>query len=260
MHRLPIFAIVVGLSFPSLGSAENLKVQPRRESTGVVMPERSVALAAKIMGRIDAVHFDEGDTVGVNDLLISLDNAELRAELAHAQAALGLAQAELEHARKEEARIRKLYRSKSLSRDEFDDAALEHTAAGERLKMAEATLAQTQARLDETLIKAPFAGVITRKEAELGQLTRPGATLLVLEDHKQLKLRTRVKEQDIPYISPGQSVSVTIDALDGLKLEGKVSKIIPSGDVTTHAFVVEAVLPSREKLYPGMFGKADFSR
>ena len=260
MHRLPIYAIIAGLMFPFPGSAENLKFQSRRESTGVVMPERSVALAAKTMGRIDAVHFEEGDTVAANDLLISLNNAELRAELAHAQAATGLAQAELEHARKEEARIRKLYRSKSLSRDELDDAALEHTSARERLKMAEATLAQTQARLDETLIKAPFTGVITRKEAELGQLTRPGATLLVLEDHSRLKLRTGVKEQDIPYIKRGQNVSVTIDALGGLKLEGTVSKIIPSGDVTTHAFVVEAVLPPQKKLYPGMFGKADFSR
>ena len=259
MHRLPILAIVIGLSFPGLGSAENLKISPRRESTGVVMPERSVALAAKIMGRINAVHFEEGDRVQANDMLISLDNAELRAELAYAQASLGLARAELEHARKEEARVRKLYQTKSLSQDALDDAVLEHTAARERLNMAKATLDQTQARLDETLIRAPFAGVITRKEAELGQLTQPGATLLMLEDHSQLKLRTRVKEQDIPHIAPGQGVSVIIDALDGLKLEGKVSKIIPSGDVTTHAFVVEAELPPREKLYPGMFAKANFS-
>ncbi len=259
MHWLPISVIMVGLTLPYPGSTEDLIGRPWRESTGVVMAQRSVPLAAKIMGRIDVVHVEEGDEVKVNDPLISLDNAELRAELAYAQASLGLASAELEHARKEEARLKKLYGSKSLSQDELDDAVLEHNAAKERLKMAEATLDQTQARLDETLIKAPFTGVITLKQAELGQLTQPGATLLVLEDHSRLKLRTRVKEQDIPHIASGQAVSVTIDALDGLKLEGRVSKIIPSGDASTHAFVVEAVLPPREKLYPGMFGKVDFN-
>lgn len=259
MHRLLTLAIVLGLALPCPGSAEDLMFQSRREATGVIMPKRSVALAAKIMGRIDAVHFEEGDQVAEKALVVSLNNDELRAELAHAQAAVELARAEFEHASKEEARVRKLYQAKSLSQDALDDVVLERSAAKEKLKMAQATLEQTQARLDETLIRAPFAGVITLKQAELGQLTQPGATLLVLEDHSELKLRTRVKEQDIPHITPGQAVSVTIDALDGLQLQGKVNKIIPSGDTKTHTFVVEAILPPRSKLYPGMFGKVNLS-
>lgn len=252
--------IVFGILAWCTAAAQSMDAQPHREATGVVIPNRSVALGAKIMGRINTIHHLEGEGVTAGELLISLDDAELRADLASVQASLGEAKAELKHAGREEARIRKLYRAKTLSQDELEDAVLIHTANRERLKMAQAAVAKTQAQWSETQIKAPFAGVITQQDAEIGQITQPGIMLLVLEDHSRLKLRTKVKERDIPHIELGQTVSVTIGALSGKTLLGAVSKIIPSGDLSTHAFVVETTLPRQDKLYPGMFGKANFSQ
>ena len=114
--------------------------------------------------------------------------------------------------------------------------------------------------LDEARILAPFDGVIIRKDIETGDVTSPGKPLLVLEDHANLRFRASVKEQDIPRIEQGQTITVTIDALDDLALEATITKIIPSGDLTTHEFVVEAALPAQDKLHPGMFGKAEFIR
>ncbi|MCP4410548.1 MAG: efflux RND transporter periplasmic adaptor subunit [Gammaproteobacteria bacterium] len=255
-----IIIAVFGILTCCAAAAQSMDAQPRREATGVVMPSRSVALAAKIMGRINTIHHQEGEGVTDGELLISLNDAELRADLASVQASLGEAKAELKHAGREEARIRKLYRAKTLSQDELEDAALIHTANRERLKMAQAAVAKAQAQLNEAQIKAPFAGIITQKDAEIGQVTQPGTMLLVLEDHSRLKLRTKVKERDIPHIELGQTVSVTIDALSSKTLLGTVSKIIPSGDLSTHAFVVETTLPRLDKLYPGMFGKASFNQ
>jgi multidrug efflux pump subunit AcrA (membrane-fusion protein) len=73
-----------------------------------------------------------------------------------------------------------------------------------------------------------------------------------------LKLRTRISEQDISAIELGQELTVIIDALDDLALTATVSKIIPSGELSTHEFTIEATLPAQEKLYPGMFGRAEF--
>lgn len=67
-----------------------------------------------------------------------------------------------------------------------------------------------------------------------------------------------IKEQDLPHIQTGQRALITIDALDELELEAKISKLIPSGDKKTHAFTVEIRLPAQANLYPGMFGKARF--
>ena len=114
--------------------------------------------------------------------------------------------------------------------------------------------------LGETKIRAPFDGVIIRRDIETGDVTAPGEPLLVLEDHATLLLRTNVKEQDIPRVEIGQAIVVTIDALDDLALEATVTKIVPSGNLSSHEFLVEAELPRQAGLYPGMFGKAEFAR
>lgn len=231
----------------------------RSVSTGFVVPARSVALAAKITGRINAVNGEEGQRVKAGERLIGLDDAELRAELASATGSLALAKTELSYKRKVEERMQRLGKSKSVPQDKVDDAEFDHAAARDRMAIAEAALARVRARLTETQLVAPFAGVITSRDAEVGQLTQPGTPLLVLEDHSRLTFRTRVKEQDIPHIEEGDAVSVTIDALGGVSLQGEVSQIIPSGDRKTHAFEIEVALPAHRKLFPGMFGKAEFT-
>jgi RND family efflux transporter MFP subunit len=221
------------------------------------MPNRAVALSAKIMGRIQVITRDEGQGVKEGETLLVMDDAELQADLASAQASLALAKVELEHRKRVDARMKRLHKTQSISEDELDEGKFRYAAARERYRIAEAEVAKVKALLKETLLIAPFGAVVTAKHAEIGQLIQPGEPLLVLEDHSQLKFRTKVKEQDIPHIVIGQTVYVTIDALNDLRLEGKVSKIIPSGG-PTHTFVVEATLPAREKLLPGMFGKAEF--
>ena len=148
----------------------------------------------------------------------------------------------------------------TVSAENLDDANFKVAAAKETVAGAKAEVARARAMLDESKIKAPFAGVIIRKNIETGDVTSPGEPLLVLEDHSTLKFRTGVKEQDIARIENGQAITVTIDALNDLALQATVTKIIPSGDVSTHEFVVEATLPQQDKLFPGMFGKAEFSR
>ncbi len=231
-----------------------------RTSTGVVVADRSVTLAAKIVGRIAAVKVEEGDRVSADQILIDIDDAELRAELASAQATLDQEKVNLSHMKKLDERYRKLSSQKSVSVDKADAAAFNFAAAQARVKRAQASVAKAEVVLDETKIRAPFSGIIIDKRAEVGQITAAGEPLLVLEDQRTLNFKTSVKEQDVPYIEKGQKIIVTIDALHDLKLTAIVSKIIPSGNTSTHEFVVEAILPPQTKLYPGMFGKAEFSR
>ena len=144
------------------------------------------------------------------------------------------------------------------SLDRADEATFNYQVAGSSVLRAQAEVSKIEVMLTETKIIAPFSGLIIQKFAEVGKVTAPGQPLLVLEDQSTLIFKTRVKEQDIAHIEPGQEVTITIDALDDLSLVGTVSIIIPSGDVATHEFTVEAKLPAQEKLFPGMFGKAEF--
>jgi len=229
-------------------------------STGVVMPDRSVTLSAKIVGRVSKVNVEEGDRVDSGHILVDIEDAELRANLAAAQARLRMEELNWAHQEKLAERIRDLREQGTVSAENLDDANFKVDAAEQSVASAKAEVARARAMLAESKIRAPFAGVITRKDVEPGVVTAPGSTLLVLEDHGRLKFRTSVKEQDIARVETGQTVTVTIDALDGLMLTATVTKIVPSGDLSTHEFVVEATLPRHEQVYPGMFGKAAFAR
>ncbi|MDH3638524.1 MAG: efflux RND transporter periplasmic adaptor subunit [Gammaproteobacteria bacterium] len=231
-----------------------------RTSTGVVVADRKVSLAAKIVGRIVDVKVEEGDGVKTSEVLIDIDDAELRAELSSAQAALDQEQVNLTHMKKLDDRYRKLLSQNATSTEKADEVVFNYGVAKARVKRAQAMVAKVEAMLRETKIRAPFSGVIIEKRAELGQVTAAGEPLLTLEDQSTLKFRTSVKEQDLLSIKRKQKINITIDALNDLKLTGMVSKIIPSGDTSTHEFVVEAILPAQDGLYPGMFGKAEFSR
>ena len=258
LAALAIMVLALGLSHTT-ASAQSSSLKSKRDSTGIITANRVVALSAKITGRIEKIGFEEGETVKKGEALAIMNAEELEADLASAKAALKLAQVEHEHARKEETRVERLFKRKTVSEGELDDARYKSKAAEARVRAAKADVARADAILSESRLTAPFDGVITEKHAEVGQLTRPGETLFVLEDHGVLKFRTHVKERDIPFIELGQAVVVTVDALDDARLEGKVTKIIPSGN-ESHTFVVEATLPTTDKLYPGMFGKAEFPR
>ena len=229
-----------------------------RISTGVVVPEQKVVLAARIMGRIESIPYTEGQTVKKGEVLIKLDDAELIAELRSAQASVNLAKTELQHLLRREVRLTRLYKTKSVSEDMLDDATFSASTANAKLSIAESAVTKIEVMLEETVIRAPFDAVITSKQAEVGTVTQPGAGLLKLENHDNLRFRTQVKERDIPHLEIGNTVTVTINALDDLALEGKIEKLIPSGDINTHAFTIEIGLPKREGLFPGMFGKISF--
>ena len=233
---------------------------PPPTSTGVVVPDRTVTLAAKIVGRVVAVNVDEGDRAQTGDVMVDIGDAELRANLSAAEARLRMEQLSWEHQEKLAERVRSLREQGTVSAENLDDANFKVAAAEQAVASARAEVARARAMLDETKIRAPFDGVIIRKDIETGDVTSPGEPLLVLEDHATLRFRTRVKEQDIPRIQKGQVITVTIDALDDLALGATITKIVPSGDLSTHEFLVEAALPAQDKLYPGMFGKAEFAR
>jgi len=233
---------------------------PVATSTGVIVPDRTVTLAAKIVGRVVAVNVDEGDRVATGDVLVDIGDAELRANLSAAEARLRMEELNWAHQEKLANRIRSLREQGTVSAENLDDANFKVAAAEQVVGSAKAEVARARAMLDETKIRAPFGGMIIRKDIETGDVTSPGKPLLVLEDHATLRFRTNVREHDIVRIAKGQTITVTIDALDDLALDATITKIVPSGNLSTHEFMVEATLPPQDRLYPGMFGKAVFAR
>jgi RND family efflux transporter MFP subunit len=237
------------------------------------------------MAYVEQVSAAEGDHVNAGQVLITLEARDLdasqrRAEIGRADVqsavpeadyALSGAKASLDLAQTTFKRIEELAAKKSVSPQEFDEASARLKAAQSAYEMARARRAQIDARLetadqeirsaaiarDYARITAPFAGVVTAKTVNPGDLAAPGAPLLTIEKEGAYRLEASVDESKLSSINLGQTVEVALDALSS-SVKARVSEIVPSVDSSSHAYIVKLELPSMKHVRSGMFGRARF--
>lgn len=211
---------------------------------GTVRPKLEATVSAKIAGRILEVLVVPGQEVKAGDRLAILEAGELEAARNRAQAALDQASRELE-------RQKQLIAANATARSAFD-------AAEASQQMAAASLAEIQTTLAHAIVTAPFAGTISRKLADTGDLAVPGRSIVQLEDPKFLRLETPVPESLAGKLKLGQPILVILDALDGEKIEATIGEMAPSADSASRTFMVRLDLPDVRGLRAGLFGRAHF--
>ncbi len=218
-------------------------VQPlwdEEEVVGNVEAAQRAVLSAKVTGVIEVINVAPGARVTRGQVLASIDAREIKARLDSAVAAQDQAQ-------KDYARIERLLKSGSSTRQEFD-------AATTRLRTSDAALVEARTMLQYTEISAPFDGVVTRKLVEVGDLATPGKPLLEMENSSLLRFECEIPEALVDRVSMGAELPVMIDAA-GATLTGKVSEIAPSASAGSRTFLVKLDLPPAEKLRAGQFGR-----
>ncbi len=239
------------------------------EAVGTVQAGITSNLAAKMMGTVETIGVREGDQVKRGDILITLDQRQARAGLRQAQAsfseaeqALAAARAAAELATATYERYLSLKREDSVSDQEFDEVAARQrqaeamvSAAGSRVKKAQAALAEVRVTLKDTQITAPHSGVITAKLVDEGDLATPGRTLLILETTSGYRIDLVVPETYIEDVRLGQTVLASIPALNLTNLAGTVSTISPAAEPGSRSFLVKVALPSDALVKSGMFAR-----
>ncbi|MBF2028587.1 MAG: efflux RND transporter periplasmic adaptor subunit [Oscillatoriales cyanobacterium C42_A2020_001] len=123
-----------------------------------------------------------------------------------------------------------------------------------RVSQAEAAVREVSANLDYGVVRSPFAGVITKKQVEVGAIAGIGQPLMTLESGNHLRLNVAVPESLIDRVKVGQSVMVHIDALNR-QVSGRISQVIPSADPQSRNFTVKVALTPTTNLISGMFGR-----
>ncbi len=232
-----------GMTLPVEAAAvETGAVSRDVSAVGTLRANESVMIRSEIAGRIAAIHFQEGAAVAKNAPLISLDDAEPRAQLAESAATVKLA--ELNFARAQE-----IFEKKLLSRQNYDEALA-------RLSEARARHNLQQARLAKTRIHAPFSGVLGLRQVSAGDYIKEGADIVNLEDIQSLKLDFRVPETYLADIKQDQQVNIRVDAYPSEPFSGKVYAIDPRLDEQTRTLLLRAHIPNPEqRLRPGMFAR-----
>ncbi len=230
------------------------------EATGSVEPWVRVSPGTKILGRVAAVAAREGDRVARGDLLVRLEDRDLKAAVDQARAAVGRAEAGLENARSQDARMEALHARGSVTDKMREDAATAGQVAEAALSEARAALAGAEATLAYTVIRAPRDGVVVERRVEPGDMATPGAPLLTLEDLSRVKVQVQVPEAAVMGLAPGAPATVRVDALEA-DFPAKVDRVWPAGDPASRTFRVELVLDNVEsRLRSGLFVRARFPR
>jgi RND family efflux transporter MFP subunit len=214
------------------------------EATGRIASTRQAVLSGKVQGTVETLAVREGNAVKAGQTLLTIDNRRIVAQLAAADA-------DLENARDRLRRMEALFAEESVAKQELENAQ-------RAFKVAAATRQGLAVQLSDTIIKAPFAGVVTEKRIEAGELVSPGQPLLKIEDVNHLRLEATVAESDLKAIQGGDKVPVVVDALGSEALKGTVALVLPTGDPATHTFLVKVDLPATARLKTGMFGRLQF--
>ena len=210
------------------------------EALGTTRANEAVDITTKTANLVTAIRFEEGQAVKRGQVLVELDSAQARADLAAAEAALG-------ESRSTFRRSRDLVAQNALSQSQ-----LEQIEAA--LKANEARAASAAARVADTVIRAPFDGRAGLRRVSVGSLISPGTVITTVDDTSVMKIDFDVPETFLTVLAPGLEVVATSVAYPGRSFTGEVASIDSRVDPVSRAVTVRARLPNPEGLLKqGMF-------
>jgi membrane fusion protein (multidrug efflux system) len=209
---------------------------------GSLEANESVVIRSEIAGRISSIAFSEGQKVSENAVLVKIDPSEYRAQLEQIKAAVELNELNFE-------RAKPLHQENLISQQAYDEIEA-------KLKESKANLSLAQARLDKTVIRAPFGGRLGLRQVSPGDYVQPGQAIVNLEDLDSLKLDSRIPEIYLAQVRTGQTVHVRVDALPDRTFTGQIYAIDPRIDEATRTILLRARIPNPEgALRPGIFAR-----
>ena len=248
--------------------AEGSGPQTLLNASGYITPRRRATIAAKITGRVTGVFFDEGTRVGQGQLLATLDNADVsrvletvRADRDSAQAGIADYEVQLRNAEITLKRAQQLHDAGVQTQEALDNARTSAdslrakiTLAKQQVLGSEARIREAQQAVDNCIIRAPYAGIVVSKDAQVGEMVSPisaggGFTrtgIATIVDMHSNEIEVDVNESYIARVAPGQGVTATLDAHPEKPFPAKVRTIIPTADRQKATVKVRISIPNLE--------------
>ena len=211
-------------------------------AVGSLLAEESVIIRPEIDGRIVALLFQEGQAVSGGTPLVTIDSAEVEAQVAGVKADLRTEEQRL-------ARTQELFEQKFISKDALD--VQNGNTARLRAKLREA-----ESRVAKTVIRAPFSGTVGLRQVSPGAYVKAGSDIVRLESIGSLKVDFRIPEVYLAKVRPNQEIALRLDAYPGEEFRGHVYAVEPVIDEKTRTILMRARIPNKgNKLKPGMFAR-----
>jgi membrane fusion protein (multidrug efflux system) len=214
---------------------------------GTARANEAVEITSKLSNIVTAIRFADGQKVAKGQVLVELDSAQARADLSVAVAALTESTSQYN-------RAKELLSTQVVSRSQYDQLEATKTANGARVAAA-------RAKLEDTVIRAPFSGRVGLRRISLGSLINPGAVITTLDDLGTMKVDFDVPENSLPLLRTGLPITAMSSAFPDRHFVGTVASIDSRIDPTTRSVTVRGVVPNPDGLLkPGMFLTIELTR
>jgi len=235
-------------------------------ASGYVVAQRKAAVASKGTGRLVYLGVVEGDRVRTGQVIARIEDADVNAQLAQAQANLQVSRAELHDAQRSLARERLLADSGASSQASVDAAEARYERVKASIAAAEAAVLAAQVSLENTVIRAPFDGTVLTKNADIGEVVAPLAAsafsksaVVTIADLRSLQVEADVAESNLEAVSPGQPCEIVLDAYPDVRYPGSVAMIVPTADRAKATVQVKVAFRSYDaRVLPEMSAKVHF--
>ncbi|ABF08670.1 efflux RND transporter periplasmic adaptor subunit [Cupriavidus metallidurans] len=249
-------------------------------ATGYVVPQRKAAVASKAQGRLEWLGVLEGSRVKKDEIIARIESrdveasaAQARAQVQVAEANLALQQAELRDADVNLRRSKELLAPAAISQQQYDSDLARYNKARASISNSEASITSAKANaraaevaVEQTVVRAPFDGVVLIKHANVGDNITPFSAaadtkgaIVTIADMSTLEVEADVAESNIAKITVEQPCEVLLDALPNLRQEGRVSRIVPTVDRSKATVLVKIRFVDRDpRVLPDMSAKIAF--
>lgn len=238
-----------------------IRYAPRVVATGTLKAREQAALAMSVPGTLARIAVRRGQEVREGSLLLALDDGAATAARQQAEAAVAAAKVQLDLAEDALRRFSEIGREGGASDSQLVEVRAKRDLARAQLAVAEARLAEARVTLDHHVLRAPFAGVVTRVPDGPGIAVSPGVPLVTLVATRPLVLETSLAQDEAAEVRAGDRATVRVAATGARADAAVVSVVVAAVDPQTNRVPVELAIPNADgRLLPNAFARAELAR
>ncbi len=224
--------------------------------TGALVPAREARLRAEVAGRVLSTLVEAGQRVSAGTVLARIDDAGIEDDVSSARSNLTTAQLTATQAERELERARTLAAAGAIAVRDVETAERAALQAGAGLAEAKARLASREKSLGNTVVRAPFTGVVSERQVNGGDIVSPGTAMFTIVDPSSLRLEGSVPAEAAGRVNVGAIVDFTVNGYPGRDFVGTVSQVNPVADPVTRQVRIIATLPNLSgSLVGGLFAE-----
>ena len=246
---------------PTSAVIETRSIRFAVTAAGDIGPAEQVSVRPEVNGKIEQLPVDVGDAVKKDALLFKLDDRDLQIEHDAQMKAVERTRLELGQAEREYKRAQDLFTNRLISQELFEDARTKFDLAKNGLDRAQKSMDLVVDRLRRTRVTAPFDCTVLTRPISVGQAVsgsggfNAGTEVLTIANLSDLVINAHINQADVTRLTVGQEVNVTIEAIPGLRISGRVERLAPQSTIKNNirGFAARILLKDVEKVVrPGM--------